>query len=153
MLDELRQKISSGDTILSVGSKSGYMFIGSRQDYDHEIDTVSAEVKAALEDRLKVIETGIQNLQAALKAGCTCKGSISPDRARSRLAELAEKQQTLAETIADFKPLRERKVLDLYSRLNPGDGICIIVEGNETGDLWCKEESDTVRKRKRRYGR
>lgn len=152
-LDELRQKISNDDMILSIGSRSGYMFIGTRQDYDREIDAISTEVKTALEDKLGEVETTIQSLQAALVAGHTRKGSISPDSVRKKLAEFEEKQRVLAETLAIFKPLREREVIDLYSRINPNDGTCVIVEGGETGEAWFKEEYDKTKKRKRRYGR
>ena len=152
-LDELRQKISNDDTILSVGSRSGYMFIGTGQDYDCEIDAISAEVKAALEDKLVGIKATIQSLQASLAAEHTRKGSIPPDSVRKRLAEFEEKQRVLAETLAIFKPLREREAIDLYSRINPDDGLCVIVEGGEIGEAWFKDEYNALRKHRRRWGK
>lgn len=152
-LDELRQKIGNDDTILSVGSRSGYMFVGTRQDYDREIDAISAEVKTVLEDKLGGVEATIQSLQAALAAEHTRKGSISPDSVRKRLAEFEEKQRALAETLAIFKPLRERKVIDLYPRINPDDGLCVIIEGGEIGEAWFKDEYDALRKHRHRWGK
>lgn len=153
VLDELRQKISSDDTILSVGSKSGYMFIGTRQDYDREIDAISAEVRTVFKDKLEAIEASIQSLRIAIAAGRARKDTMSPDMMRKRLAELEKKQQMFIEAIATFKPLRERKVIDLYPRINPDDGLCVIVEGKEVGEAWCKEEYDKAQKHKRGYGR
>ena len=67
---------------------------------------------------------------------------------KSELVKIAEKITKLYNSkiaaedyIKIFKPLRNRKVLEVYPRIQK-DGICIIVEGIEQGKYWDKSEWD-----------
>lgn len=41
-----------------------------------------------------------------------------------------------------YTPLPDRKVKDAYWKISKEDGICIIVDGTESGKYWNKEEWD-----------
>ena len=47
--------------------------------------------------------------------------------------------------IDSFVPLSKRKILDVYPRTQR-DGIIIIIEGDEIGSFWTKEEYDRRKK-------
>lgn len=50
-----------------------------------------------------------------------------------------EKAQYNEKYISEFEPIPDRKVLEIYKRLQ-GDGICVIVTGAENGQYWSVEE-------------
>ena len=46
---------------------------------------------------------------------------------------------------AEYKPIEKRRVLSTYDRIN-GEGIVVILEGNERGAFWKREEFRAVYK-------
>lgn len=144
-LDTLRQAVEGEDTILSVGSKSAYLFIGTKADYDREIDEVSDRARALLCTQLQETERTIRSLKTALATGNVRRDSISPESMKKKLAEFEVRQQRLTNAIDRFTPLREREVIDLYRRLDPDDGWCVIIEGEERGEAWMKVEYDRLK--------
>lgn len=150
-LEQWRQT-QKADTLISVGSRSGYMFIGTLTEYDDSIDEVSREVKAQIEKTLRSTEDTVRSVEKALSAGKMRRGDISPASLQKRLNEFTKRRENTAAELRHFKPLRDREVLDVYPRLNPDDGLCVIVEGDENGAVWFKAEYDTLRTRKRRWG-
>lgn len=149
-LEQWRQTLED-NTIISVGSQSGYMFIGTLTVYDGEVDEVSREVKAQIEKTLRSTEATVRSVRKALDAGKMRRGDISPESLQKRLDEFTSRREKTAAELRHFKPLRDREVLEVYPRLDPDDGLCVIIEGDENGAVWCKAEYDALRARKRRW--
>lgn len=151
-LDELMPTIAP-NVIVSVGARSAYLFIGDRAEYAESIDEVSREVKAALEKKLSEVNDTVRSIQNALIPGQARRGSLSPEALRKNLADFEGRRRRLTHTIDSFRPLREREVREVYPRMHEPDGICVIVEGDENGDAWFKDEYDALRKHRRRWGK
>lgn len=149
-LEQWRQTLED-NIIISVGSQSGYMFIGTLAVYDNEADEVSREIKAQIEKTLRSTEATVRSVRKALVAGEMRRGDISPESLQKRLDEFTKRREKTATELRHFKPLRDREVLEVYPRLDPDDGLCVIVEGDENGAVWCKAEYDALRARKRRW--
>lgn len=149
-LEQWRQTLED-NTIISVGSQSGYMFIGTLAVYDSEADEVSREIKAQIEKTLRSTEATVRSVRKALVAGEMRRGDISPESLQKRLDEFTKRREKTATELRHFKPLRDREVLEVYPRLDPDNGLCVIVEGDENGAVWCKAEYDALRARKRRW--
>ena len=82
------------ETVIFVGSKSAYFYIGTVREFRENIESISTEL-------------------LLLSAG---------------------------RNIRSFVPLYERKVKEVYRRFQ-GDGISIILYGNEHGSYWTADES------------
>ena len=141
-LDKLVKEIENDNEVLHIGSGTGFVFIGTRKEYDQQIDVVSKRCydfyKSIPPNREKSI------LSAAIEIAKLKRNY----KYRSELVKIAEKITKLYNSkiaaedyIKVFKPLRNRKVLEVYPRIQK-DGICIILEGIEQGKYWDKSEWD-----------
>ena len=61
-LEQWRQT-QKADTLISVGSRSGYMFIGTLTEYDDSIDDVSREVNTEIEKTLRSTEDTVLSVE------------------------------------------------------------------------------------------
>lgn len=141
-LDKLVKEIKNDNEILHIGSGAGFIFIGTKKEYDQQIDGVSKHCY----DFYKSIPPAKE--KSILSAAIEIAKLKRDHKYKSELVKKAEKISKLYNSkiaaedyIKIFKPLRNRKVLEVYPRIQK-DGSCIIVEGIEQGKYWDKSEWD-----------
>lgn len=159
MLDEiitLQQQMDklADDEIVHIGSKSGYFFCGTKAEYEANIDTVSDELLAEMQKvRQRLIGYKIRLPKYYAKLAEFDPTTTDEDALKklSRAAQLvangaekvieANRRLPLVEqNIAEFKPVRERTVLDFYPCLDEADGWNVVVDGVEEGSYWTLDE-------------
>ena len=126
------------DVVLHIGSNSCFVFVGNRETYKADIQGISKNLlknaKRLLAKNLETMEKEIKNMDPSGKEDML-------RRSARRIGSLYEWVENYRKYIQGFSPLMDRKVIDIYPRLQ-GDGIVIIVEGSEIGSFWTKEEYD-----------
>lgn len=155
-LDQLMGELLDTD-IVSIGSAQSYFFIGTKAEYEATIDAVSDELlRALMTTRDKMIGTRylfLESYDDLVDTRPECRWSQIPDEEYKLIAKLAETLRISAKAmprvkrrlpiverqIADFKPVRERAVLEFYPR-DLGGGWYVIVEGSEQGKYSTLEE-------------
>ena len=141
-LDKLVKEIENDNEILHIGSGTGFIFIGTKKEYDQQIDGISKHYFDFYRSIPTAREKSILNMAIEI-------AKLKRDhKYKSKLVKIAEKITKLYNSkiaaedyIKVFKPLRNRKVLEVYPRIQK-DGICIILEGIEQGKYWDKSEWD-----------
>lgn len=140
-LDKCVREFSEND-ILHIGSQTNYFFVGTKNEYERQIDDISTYYhnfyKRVIKERTKDIYGTVGEI-AKLKKDCKYKQKLSAKI--TRLISLYNVKETAEQILKEFKPMRSRKVLEVYLRVQK-DGICIIVEGAEQGKYWDKSEWD-----------
>lgn len=140
-LDECVRELSEND-ILHIGAQTNYFFVGTKTEYEKQIDDISTYYhnfyKRVIEERTKDIYGTVGEI-AKLKKDFKYKQNLSAKIAR--LINLYNDKENAEKILKEFKPMRSRKVLDVYLRVQK-DGICIIVKGAEQGKYWDKSEWD-----------
>lgn len=138
-LDEVVSMFDDGD-ILHIGSKVAFFFVGTKAEYESDIDGISKSYEEQLQTRLKTAEDEISSTAEKLK-----NLKIGDDE---KTIEYAERVQNIAKRykylfsyipkvkkdIKEFTPLRTRKLKERYKRIN--EGYAIIVDGKESGKYW-----------------
>ena len=139
------------NTVFFIGTEagSGFLFIGSKDEYEAEIDDLSKLRLTALKQALKKNQT---SLEKKIMEGIPCKEGCSvasktfycesvADYATD-LANLASRIVSLSKQIKDFVPYRNRKVVQIYQKdaLRGESGIAIIIEGDDLGSYWLRKE-------------
>lgn len=152
---KLQERIEAleGDPIIHIGSKSSFFFVGTKEEYEKNIDVVSADLLEGLKNSLASMkhddklfahniselskfnpeikdETEIRRFVTLAKH--TCNGIRSAIRRAKSIPETEK-------NISEFVPVRERYSSEPQNRLQ-GDGIIIIVQGCETGKYWSYDE-------------
>lgn len=141
-LDKLVKEIESDNEVLHIGSGTGFIFIGTRKEYDQQIDGVSKHYYDFYRSIPHAREKSILNTAieiAKLKRDHKYKSELI--KKVNKITTLYNSEIAAEDYIKIFKPLRNRKVLEVYPRIQK-DGICIIVEGIEQGRYWDKSEWD-----------
>lgn len=140
-LDEVIS-IFPNDVVLHIGSNTCFMFIGSKEEYEKDIESVS---KSLINDSKKLFKKNKKKYEKA-------KGYIDDPKYKNDIKrnketmEWSKKQMNNYKMYIDsFVPLSKRKILDVYPRTQR-DGIIIIIEGDEIGSFWTKEEYDRRKK-------
>ena len=141
-LDKLVKEIESDNEVLHIGSGTGFIFIGTRKEYDQQIDGVSKRYYDFYRSIPPAREKSILNTAieiAKLKRDHRYKSELI--KKVNKITALYNSKIAAEDYIKIFKPLRNRKVLEAYPRIQK-DGVCIIVEGMEQGKYWDKSEWD-----------
>ena len=135
------------DTILHIGSSSGYVFVGNKALCNALMDGIS-------EDYHKFFERSRRSSLRKIKRYADIIESLDVgvwDYLR-RVEQIVFKIHTISDYVIktckilrDFMPMMDRTVIDAYERLQ-GDGIIIIINGSESGKYWDKEEWDADHK-------
>lgn len=147
-IQEAMKAIKDG-AIIHIGSSSGFFFIGNKEEYEALIDLLSEKALDDFKLSLKNKKTYLEYLQWQFENLIRKIDDCEP----SELHELKQKlelinikmiehtryETSFKECIKRFKPFRERKVLDIYPRIQC-DGIVVIVEGDEKQRYWWYEE-------------
>ena len=130
------------DDILHIGSSTGFIFIGTKEEYYKNVGGISAHWKKFYQDIIKSREKSIMSTVAEItKLKKDYKYRPALEDKLNRLKILYASKTSAEDILKVFKPIQTRKVLDVYPRIQM-DGICIIVEGAEQGKYWDKQEWD-----------
>ena len=136
---------TSPDTRFYIGAKSGFLFIGTKAEYDAGINALSEKIhdyyvesRKAAQMRLKAAECDVLHIE---------KGELLEKYAERVLrfgdqikADLHRVDQC-SKILDVWKSVPERKVKEAYKKdelLDPS-GIVLLVDGPEAG-VWFKEE-------------
>lgn len=139
---KLDDAISMADDnlIINIGSASAFFFIGTRAEYFSKIHDISerfVDYNRGLMERYKsLIENAIEIL---IKHESTTRERV---KAIGKLKKYYCPYKKCEKYLNTYTPLPDRKVKDAYWKISKEDGICIIVDGTESGKYWNKEEWD-----------
>ena len=125
------------DEVIHIGSDMVFFFAGSKTEYYRDIDQISQDYLQTAHKKLKEHLKRIKNLNEDLRKPVVDFAQTKTIQGKIRTA--VEKAQYNESYISSFEPIPDRKVLEIYKRLQ-GDGICIIVTGDENGKYWSAEE-------------
>lgn len=139
--------------IINVGDRGGssFVFCGYRKDYEKYIDEIS-EIQH--ERMLKSAEKRLLGCDMVLGDSINAyilqlgKRESKENDVRALQNIIASAAKTCKTALAakeyadDMPTLRERKVLEIYQKIESGEGIVILVEGKENGEFWSKSEFD-----------
>ncbi len=134
-----------GDDMFYVGSKSGFLFIGTKGELIDGLHKVSDQFKNLYRDeyeKSKAFLTKEIYKPIKPKEGETLKmyskrlGGIA-----NRIAHEEDVIQTLYKRVSTFKDMENRKIKDIYEKILPEEpGIAIIIEGFDVGKYWSLAE-------------
>ena len=123
------------NTIFHIGSQSNFFFVGNREEYEANIDTISDKYRSYIERELETFQTSIRIARGKLLKARheyerqAIQEQIMGDMTRYEALKNAYKITSKAPS------MRDREVLDVC--LNTVDGgINIKVEGWEQGRYW-----------------
>ena len=134
--------LMNDDDILHIGSSTGFIFIGTKEEYHKNVGGISSHWKKFYQDIVKSREKSIMSTVAEItKLKKDHKYRTAMEDKLNRLKILYASKTGAEDILKEFKPIQHRKVLDVYPRIQM-DGICIIVEGQEQGKYWDKSEWD-----------
>lgn len=167
-LDEF-VKAQKDDAILAIGASSGFIFVGTKAQYEDEIDKSYKRARANARDLLSDAENRLRALRLGGFDGIDLAISIPEDNAElpeafrdwrlsaDRLSaqaqllrnytdkfEAALKSKERAEYTLNKCSYREREVKESYRAIRRGQ-INVIIEGVEGGRFWTLEENEEVR--------
>lgn len=138
-LDEAVQEMGD-DVILHIGSESGFVFVGTKKQYEQMIDRISdhyhkffMEAKNRYTRKIKKYSDKLRELE---------KSEYYEKELRMITESLRTYKRYLKQicnVLNRFKPMRERAAKEVYKRISK-DGIVILIEGDETGKYWNKQE-------------
>ena len=135
----------SPDTVFYIGSKSGFFFIGTMDEYKADVDKLSKQIHQYYEDlQVKAKSRLKANVGKSYKIN---KGELN-EKFANRLAMVAKQIKEDLATIDNTThildtwrdiPVRKVKSADKKDPLIDPKGIILLVDGPE-GGVWFKEE-------------
>lgn len=125
------------DQVIHIGSDTGFFFVGSKAEYYRDIDQISKDYLQTAHKKLKEHLKRIKKLNEDLKKPVVDFAQTKTIQGKIRTA--VEKAQYNENYISTFEPITDRKVVEIYNRLQ-GGGICVVVTGAENGKYWSVEE-------------
>lgn len=149
-IDAIPEKDENGvDTIIYIGSRSAYYFIGTKTEYERTIDFISKNLLSAMKERLKQLKRWDATYHKWLKQLSEVKPDETSETKLKAIAETAEhvandtenqirRQKRIPmheKNVSEFKPVRTRFTKPPYNR-QTDSGIVIITEGVEAGRYW-----------------
>lgn len=136
-INEVIQEMDN-ETILNVGSATGWFFIGKKEDYEKNIEKISRSyLKDALEREKKYREK-IRGANEVLADSRLTFDELS--KMIKKIRRYFPMLKKVEEYIDEFIPIKDRDVKSVYDKNKKEDGICIVVKGKESGDFWDREE-------------
>ena len=123
------------NTIFHIGSQSNFFFVGNREEYEANIDTISDKYRSYIERELETFQTSIRIARGKL---LKARHEYERQAIQEQIMGYMTRYEALknAYKITKQAPsMRDREVLDVC--LNTVDGgINIKVEGWEQGRYW-----------------
>lgn len=144
-IDYFMQHIADPNQLYSVGSKSGFFFIGTYPEWDKYIDDLSKKHLKYLKSHRTAAKRNAKRAQERLNrepikliCGKDLEGTIAY---LYSVVEIGNREYLYFDRlIKAFIPFRTREIKDIYSRMVKADGTNIIVSGLDTGNFWMREE-------------
>jgi hypothetical protein len=134
------------DKIVAIGSKSQYFFIGTKEEFEEDIDKIDKiladDRQRYLQDALVTIEN-IKKLQYEEGMGTYDFAEKLIHSGRALKSALTRKEN-LKKAIRDYKPIRDREVIDEYESITE-NVTRVIVPGYEQGTFWFRDEYKNMR--------
>lgn len=132
-----------GNPVIHIGSKTGFFFIGTKEEYEANIDFVQQDLQATRMEHLSEYLRQLDLYKGKIihpdgDPGTEKYWQLLSDRAK-RLSWIAQYIQKLENYLNTFVAIRKREVVEQYDRIQK-DGVVIIVEGKENGEYWSYDE-------------
>lgn len=132
------------DTVIFVGSKTNYFFIGTKEEFYRDLDKIEAFCKEFVErSYYQSAETWEQNVLAGLPSRADFDSDHDWKEAAKRTVTALNNAQQLMQhyekEYGKYKPVIDRGTVEEYERTQ-GDGHVIIVSGIEIGKYWFRSE-------------
>ena len=144
-IDYFIQHFADPNQLYSVGSKSGFFFIGTYPEWNKYIDDLSKKHlkylrshRTAAKRNAKRAQERLDQKPIKLICGKDLEGTIAY---LNSIVEIGNREYLYFDRlIKAFTPFRTREIKDIYSRMVKPDGTNIIVGGLDIGDFWMREE-------------
>ena len=164
-IDYFMQHISDPNQLYSVGSNSGFFFIGTRSEWNKYIDALSRKRLKYLRSHRTAEKRNAKRAQERLDQEpikLICGKDLEETIAYlNSVVKIGNRRYIYFNRLVKaFTPFRTREIKDIYSRMVQADGTNIIVGGLDTGNFWMREEfeahcalKDMNRQRRRTWNR
>ena len=148
-VDYFMQHLADPNQLYSVGSKSGFFFIGTRSEWNKYIDNLSKQHLKYLKSHRTAAKREAKRAQERLNrepikliCGKDLEGTIAY---LNSVAKIGNRRYIyFNELVKAFTPFRTREIKDIYPRMVKADGVNIIVDGLDISDYWMREEFESV---------
>ena len=144
-IDYFMQHIADPNQLYSVGSNSGFFFIGTRSEWNRYINALSRKRLKYLRSHRTAAKRNAKRAQERLDQKpikLICGKNLEETIAYlNSVVETGNREYLYFDRlIKAFTPFRTREIKDIYSRMVKADGTNIIVGGLDTGNFWMREE-------------
>lgn len=136
-INEVIQEMDN-ETILNIGSESGWFFIGKKEDYEKNIEKISRSYLNNAKEREKKCREKIREANEVLADSKLTFDEL--DKMIKKIRRYLPALKLVEKYINEFIPIKKREVKNIYDKNKKEDGICIVVEGTENGKFWDREE-------------
>ena len=144
-IDYFMQHIADPNQLYSVGSNSGFFFIGTRSEWNRYIDDLSKKHLKYLRSHRTAAKREAERAQERLDqkpikliCGKDLEGTIAYLNSVVKIGN--RRYIYFNRLVKAFTPFRTREIKDIYSRTVKADGVNIIVDGLDISDYWMREE-------------
>ena len=144
-VDYFMQRIADPNQLYSIGSNSGFFFIGTYPEWNKYIDDLSKEHLKYLRSHRTAAKRNAKRAQERLDQKpikLICGKDLEETIAYlNSVVETGNRQYLYFDRLVKaFTPFRTREIKDICSRAVKADGVNIIVDGLDTRDFWMREE-------------
>ena len=144
-IDYFMQHIADPNQLYSIGSNSGFFFIGTRSEWNRYIDALSRKRPKYLRSHRTAAKRNAKRAQERLDQKpikLICGKNLEETIAYlNSVVKIGNREYLYFDRlIKAFTPFRTREIKDIYSRMVKADGTNIIVGGLDTGNFWMREE-------------
>ena len=144
-IDYFMQHIADPNQLYSVGSNSGFFFIGTSSEWGRYTDALSRKRLKYLRSHRTAAKRNAKRAQERLDQKpikLICGKNLEETIAYlNSVVETANREYLYFDRLVKaFTPFRTREIKDIYSRMVKADGTNIIVGGLDTGNFWMREE-------------
>lgn len=136
-INEVIQEMDN-ETILNIGSESGWFFIGRKEDYEKNIEKISRSYLNDAKEREKKYRKRIREANEVLVDSKLTFDELS--KMIKKIRRYLPGLKKVEKYIDEFIPIKDRDVESVYDKIKKEDGICIVVKGTENGKYWDREE-------------
>ena len=144
-IDYFMQHIADPNQLYSVGSNSGFFFIGTRSEWNRYIDALSRKRLKYLRNHRTAAKRNAKRAQERLNREpikLICGKNLEETIAYlNSVVKIGNRRYIYFNRLVKaFTPFRTREIKDIYSRTVKADGVNIIVDGLDIGNYWMREE-------------
>ena len=148
-IDYFMQHIADPNTLYSLGSNSGFFFIGTRSEWNRYIDALSRKRLKYLRSHRTAAKRNAKRAQERLgqkPIKLICGKDLEETIAYlNSVVKIGNRRYIYFNRLVKaFTPFRTREIKDIYSRTVKADGVNIIVDGLDIGNYWMREEFESA---------